>query len=75
MEKIHTIFIQPLEDGVKGELGIDDEANLYWNKKAIVTKQKITLQWWVHLAVILASLSTFVLAIFAVLEFFGYATI
>ena len=45
MTKIHTIFTQDLDNGNQGELGIDDESNLYWNKKQIVTEQKVKLQW------------------------------
>ncbi len=36
MKKIHTIF-----ERKEGVLGVDDEGNLYWNKKAIVTKKKV----------------------------------
>ena len=63
MTKIHTIFTRQLDSGMEGELGIDDQANLYWNKKAIVTEQKVKLQWWVNVSVILASLSIFAIAI------------
>ncbi len=71
MTKIHTIFTQELDNGKEGELGIDDQANLYWNKKAIITEQKIKLQWWVNISVILASLSTVAIAAFTALQFFG----
>lgn len=67
MTKIHTIFTHG-----EGELGVDDDLNLYWNKKIIVTEQKITLQWWVNIAIILASMSTTALAVFALFQFLGY---
>jgi len=67
MKEIHIIFTH---NG--GELGIDENSNLYWNKKRVITEQKVTLQRWVNVAIILASTSTVALAIFAALEFLGY---
>ena len=72
MTKIHTIFTQSLDNGKEGELGIDDETNLYWNQKAIVTEQKVKLQWWVNVSILLASLSTAILALITILQFFGF---
>jgi 1,4-dihydroxy-2-naphthoate octaprenyltransferase len=65
MVKIETIFTHG-----DGELGIDDDANLYWNKKMVITKNKVTLDWWVSLSVIFASISTVVTAIYAVLSYY-----
>ena len=46
MTKIHTIFTFDVsEDGFDGALGADEEGNLYWDQKQIVTKQNIELQW------------------------------
>ena len=67
MKEIETIF---KHDG--GELGIDEDYNLYWNKKRVLTEQKVTLQWWVNVAIICASFSTLLLAIFAGLELLDY---
>jgi hypothetical protein len=53
-----------------GELGIDEDANLYWNHTKVITKGKITLDWWVSWSIIIASLSTLVMAIYAVLEYY-----
>lgn len=72
MAKIHTIHTTDLDNDKKGVLGIDDESNLYWNEKLVVTEQKIKLQWWVDIAIILASFSTIILAVFTVLQFFGF---
>ena len=69
MKKIETIFTHN-----EGELGIDGDLNLYWNKKKIVTQQEITLQLWINIAIIVGSFSTLVLAFFTVLRFFGYGT-
>ena len=65
MKKIETIFTHG-----DGKLGIDEDANLYWNEKKVITKGKITLDWWVNLSIIVASISTLVMAIFAILEFY-----
>lgn len=69
MSKIHTIFTHTTDDGTKGELGIDDNGKLYWNKKLVITKSKISLKWWVNVSIIIASLSTLLMAIYAVLSF------
>ena len=64
MKKIHTIF-----ERTEGVLGVDDERNLYWNNKAIVTEQKVKLEWWVNVSIIVASVSTFAIAFFTYLQF------
>ena len=64
MAKIETIFTH---GGF--ELGIDENSNLYWNKKKVITEQTIKLEFWVNMAIIFASASTIVLAAFAVLDF------
>ena len=66
MKKIDTIFRYG-----DGELGVDEDYNLYWNKKKVTTKQKVTLQRSVNIAIIFASISTVLLAIFAALELLG----
>lgn len=67
---IETIFTHETDDGAIGELGIDKDAKLYWNKQPIVTEQKVTLQGWVNISIIIASLSTLIIAIFIVLQYF-----
>ena len=67
---IETIFTHKTNDGAIGELGIDKDAKLYWNKKPIVTEQKVTLQRWVNISIIIASFSTLVIAIFMVLQYY-----
>lgn len=69
---IHTIFTHSLDNGVDGELGIDDQGRLYWNKKPVVTEQKIKLELWVNVFVIIASLATVLSAILSLLQFLGY---
>lgn len=72
MTKVHEIFSQGLDNGKEGSLGIDDEANLYWNGKRIVTEQKVKLQWWVNVSVIVASFATAIMAAVSILEFLGH---
>ncbi|SFR57538.1 hypothetical protein SAMN04488073_2979 [Marinobacter gudaonensis] len=72
MTKVHEIFSQQLDNGKEGSLGIDDETNLYWNGKRIVTEQKIKLQWWVNVSVIVASFATAIMAAVAILEFLSH---
>lgn len=72
MTNVHEIFSQELDNGKNGSLGIDDEANLYWNGKRIVTEQKIKLQWWVNFSVIVASIATATMTIVSILEFLGH---
>jgi len=75
MSKITPIFTQDIikdrEKIGEAELGIDEDYKLYWNKKEILTKQKITLQWWVNLSIIVAAASTLALAVLALLQLLG----
>ena len=71
MSEIQPIFTQDIvKDGesIESELGIDENGKLYWNKKEILTKQKITLQWWVNISIIVAAVSTLALAVLALLQ-------
>jgi hypothetical protein len=61
MKKINTIFTHG-----GSELGIDDNNKLYWNKKLILTEKKITFNKWVNISIIIASVSTLMLAIFTI---------
>jgi len=67
---IETIFTHEIGGDVKGVLGIDKDARLYWNGQPVLTEQKVTLQWWVNVFVIVASLSTLAMAIFTGLQYF-----
>ena len=69
-KKITTIFEQPLDNGRSGILGIDEDANLYWNNKPVVTRGKLALSWWVNLSIVIGGFSTFILAILAIGNFF-----
>jgi len=69
---IYTIFTHTLDTGVEGELGIDDQGKLYWNKQPVVIEQKIKLELWVNVFVIVASLATALSAAIALLQFLGH---
>jgi hypothetical protein len=68
--KITTIFEQDTDNGKTGFLGIDEDAQLYWNGQRIVTEQKIKLSWWVNFSVVVGGLSTAVIALFTILMYF-----
>lgn len=53
-------------------LSVDDETGeLYWNRKKIITEQKLSLTWWVNAAIILGAISTAALALLDLLRFLG----
>lgn len=70
MKKIETIFSNESISGVEGRLGIDKEGKLYWNEKLVVTEQRVKLQWWTSISIVIASFSTLAIAIFTCLQFF-----
>lgn len=67
MANIKTIGMEDLD-----RLGIDEANNLYWDKKPLVTEEKITLQKWVNYAIVVGAGSAMASAIVAVLNFCGY---
>ena len=69
---IIEIFNTVTPDDRKVSLGLGKDSQLYVNGQRIVTEQKVSLQWWVNLAIAVGGLSTAVLAIVAVLQFLGY---
>ena len=68
---IEEIWEYTSDDGTSGKLGIDGEGRLYWNGKPVMTEQKVSLQGWVNISIIVASFSTFLIAIMAVLDYFS----
>lgn len=68
MPNIETIGMEDLD-----RLGIDEENNLYWDRKPLVTEEKITLQKWVNFAIVIGAVSTLCLAIIETLRFLGYS--
>jgi len=69
-KEIETIFTHTTDNGATSELGIDRKGRLYWNRRAVITEQKVSLQWWVNISIIIASLSTLLIAIMTVLHYF-----
>ena len=66
--EIEEIFSTATADGKEQSLGLGKNGKLYWNGKEIVTKQKITLQWWVNISIVIGAISTLILAIVAIIE-------
>jgi hypothetical protein len=51
-------------------LGKDPKSgDLYWNGEKILTEQKLSLNWWVNVSIVLGALSTAVMAIIAILNY------
>jgi hypothetical protein len=67
MASVRTITIDELD-----RLGIDENNRLYWDKRPLVTEEKITLQRWLNVSVVLGAVSTFAVAVVEVLRFCGY---
>ena len=67
MPNIRTISIDELDN-----LGIDENNKLYWNKQPLVIDEKIRLQLWVNVAIVIGAFSTFVLGAIELLRFYGY---
>lgn len=68
--KIIEGFRFQMPDGSVKGIGVDEEGNLYWDKKPIELKQRLTFSRWVNAAAVLAAVATAVQAAVAVLEYF-----
>lgn len=62
--KVSTIFTHETVGGTVGELGIDEGGRLYWNGQPVVTEQRVRLDWWVNISVIIGAVATVAIAIF-----------
>lgn len=69
MAKIDEIFRTTSDNGSNGSLGIDKDGNLYWNKKRVLTKQKLRLDFWVNFSIFLTAFATLGMFAVAVLEY------
>ncbi|MDH1232085.1 hypothetical protein N5C18_10805 [Stenotrophomonas sp. GD03930] len=67
--EINEAFRFQMKDGTIKGLGVDSDGNLYWDKKPIELKQRLTFSWWVNAAAILAAIATAVQAVVAVLAY------
>ena len=63
MPTIHGIRI-----GEFGRLGVDEQNRLYWDGKPLITKQAVTVDWWLATAAIVTAVSTAALAIVGILQ-------
>ena len=70
MSKIHEFMNTPSPSGKVLRLGIDDNGQLYVNGERVITEQKVSLQWWVNIAVIFGALGAFAQGIVAIIQFF-----
>ena len=66
MPTIHDIQYDEL-----GRFGVDENNRLHWDRKPVVTEERLTLAWWVNLSVVLGGLATVLLAVLETLKFFG----
>lgn len=69
MLKIRELYKVEFADGVKGALGIDERGRLYWNGEFVITEQRVSLSWWISLAIVLGGLSTFAIALLSILAY------
>ncbi len=60
----------PDNKGREHSLGFDEDGWLCCDGKRVLTEQRVTLTSWVNRSIVAAGLSTVVLAVMAVLEFF-----
>lgn len=67
--KIHTIFSQELDNGTEVEFGVGEDQQAYWNGKPIVTQEKVVLQHWVNVALIVTAVAVIGQAVFAGLSY------
>ena len=50
----------------------DDDGKIFFSSEKIFRGQKVRLQWWINVAIIIASLSTLCMAVIEVLEYFEF---
>ena len=72
--EIHEGFRFKMKDGTVKGIGVDDDGNLYWDKKPIELKQRLTFSRWVNAAAVVAALASAVQAVMAVLTYFWPVT-
>ena len=54
------------QSGKQLSLGIDDDGWLYVNGERVITSQKVRLDWWVNLALVLGAVGAFAQGLVAV---------
>ena len=71
-EKLETIFEYEGDDGRIAVVAVDRKNRLYVNGESIVTEGKLTLDWWVGAAAVIAGVSALTLAIIEVGRVLGW---
>ena len=66
MPTIRTITMNDLNN-----LGIDEGNNLYWEGQPLVVRHRMSLPWFVNVAVIVGGLATAIMAAIHVLQYLG----
>ncbi len=65
-ERLETIYDYEGDDGRTAVMAVDRKNRLYVNGELIVTEGKLTLDWWVGAAAVIAGVSAATLAIIEV---------
>lgn len=66
MPEINEFMYTDAPSGKQLSLGIDNEGLLYVNGERVVTEQKIRLDWWINVAMVLGALGAFAQGIVAI---------
>jgi hypothetical protein len=67
MAKKHPMTLAEMEF-----FSVDENNTLYYKDKKVLTEERITLKWWINLAVMLGGFGAFGNVIIEVLKFIGY---
>ncbi|WP_039565322.1 hypothetical protein [Ralstonia solanacearum] len=67
---MRELFNTETENGKHVSLTIDDDGRLYWNGQLVVTEQRVKLQTWLNVAIIVGSLGALAQGVFAGLTYF-----
>lgn len=70
MPEIHEFMNTDTPSGKTISFGLDEDGHLYVDGKQVITKQKISLDWWVNVAVILGALGAFAQGIIAIITLY-----
>lgn len=66
MPEINEFMSQEASNGKQLSLGIDNEGRMYVNGEMVITEQKVSLGWWINIAVVLGGLGGFAQGIIAI---------
>ena len=66
MQKVEEFMSTDSASGKTLSLGLDEDGRLYVNGERVVTEQKVKLQWWINVAVVLGGLGAFAQSLVAV---------